>query len=89
MSNDNKVPESSARLGEKVTWDGEDGLCLSFSPAKSVAALQEVTEAPRVVVHLQVKRRFVPRRVEEVRAVAAVPRSVLTAKLKASRVTHS
>lgn len=46
------IPESSALLGEKVTGDGENGLCLSNSPAESAAAVQEITEAPRVVVHL-------------------------------------
>lgn len=37
---------------EKVTGDGENGLCLSDSPAESAAALQEITETHRVMVHI-------------------------------------
>lgn len=53
--NVHKVPESSAPPAEKVTGDGENGHCLPYSPTESVAALQEITETPGVMVHLQVR----------------------------------
>lgn len=90
-----KVPESFAPVSEKVTEDGENGLWLSYSPAKSVAALQEVTETHRVMVHLQVRGAAVGwalcRRVKdtECSCCTAVCLAKLTAKLTASQVTHS
>lgn len=36
----------------RCSGEGENGRCLSYSPAESVAALQEITETPRVMVHL-------------------------------------
>ena len=95
-SNRRQLPESSALLVEKVTGDGEDGLCLSNSPAESVAALQEIAETPGVMVHLQVRgavsAQSLSRR-EKNTAVTSVCsgaklRAKLTARLTVSQVTH-
>jgi len=41
-----EIPQCPAPLSGKVTGDGKHGLCLSFSPPKGVAALQEIPKTP-------------------------------------------